>query len=67
MSQTVTLQAVYSKLTTIEKRLSRVENKLSIPEIKLTKREMNELNKIREDIRKGNYLSEEELFSVLAK
>jgi predicted DNA-binding protein YlxM (UPF0122 family) len=67
MSQTVTLQAVYNKLTTIEKRLSKVENKLSIPEIKLTKSEMNELNKIREDIKKGNYLSENKLFSALMK
>ncbi len=67
MSQTVTLQDVYSKLTIIEKRLSRVENKLSIPEIKLTEKEMNELNKIREEIRKGNYLNEKELFSALVK
>jgi hypothetical protein len=62
----VSLQTVYKKLGKLEERLSKVEERL-VPEIKISKREMAELEKVRKEIRKGEFASEKELFSILSK
>lgn len=65
--RTVTIEMIYNKLAGIEKRLGNVERRLSIPETKLSKKELGMLEKAREEIRKGNYLTEKELFSILSE
>ena len=64
--KTITLQNVYKKRTSLEKRIARVETRV-VPEVKVSKKELAGLEKIRQSIRKGNFVSEKELFLALSK
>ncbi len=66
MVQNVTLQMVYRKLNSLEEKVGKLEKKL-IPEVNLSKKELAELNKIRQEIKNGETISEKELFSILSK
>lgn len=66
MAQSVVLQNIYRKISRIEEKISHIEKRL-VPEVKLGKKELNELENIRQGIKNGNFVSEKELFSVLAK
>ncbi len=66
MGDTITLERVYKKLDTLEDRMEAIEH-LLIPTIKLGMKELKELEKSRESIRKGNYLAEKEIFEILGK
>ena len=57
---------VYKKLFDLEKRVARVEKSV-IPEAGISKKEAAELEKIRAEIRGGNFVSEKELFCALPK
>jgi len=46
--------------------LARLEKKV-VPEIRLGNREAKELERIRQEIRGGNTISEKELFSILSQ
>ncbi|MBN2067581.1 MAG: hypothetical protein JW744_03885 [Candidatus Diapherotrites archaeon] len=62
----VSLQMVCKKLDSLESRLDRIEKRL-VPEVKITKKEAAELERIRQEIRSGETISEKELFSILSK
>jgi len=64
--KTITLQNVYKKLTSLEKRIAKVETRI-VPEVKVSKKELAELEKIRHSIRKGSFVSEKQLFLALSK
>ncbi|HIH09906.1 MAG TPA: hypothetical protein HA254_04515 [Candidatus Diapherotrites archaeon] len=66
MEKNITLQKVYDKVSRIEERLARLEKKV-VPEIRLGNREAKELERIRQEIRGGNTISEKELFSILSQ
>ena len=66
MAEKVNLQLVYKKLNSLEERVNNLE-KRTVPEVKIAKREAAELAKIRQEIRKGEAISERELFSILSK
>jgi len=66
MAQNVTLQMVYRKLNSLEEKVGKLEKKL-IPEVNLSKKEIVELDKIRQEIKNGETISEKELFSILSK
>jgi len=50
----------------LEDKVSSLEKKL-VPEVKISQREAAELEKIRQEIRQGESISEKELFSILTK
>ena len=64
--QSITLQLVYEKLNSLEAKVARLE-KCTIPEVKISARESAELEKIRQEIKNGETISEKELFSILSK
>jgi len=66
MVQNVTLEMVYNKLSRLENKVSSLEKRL-VPEVKISQREAAELEKIRQEIRQGETISEKELFSILSK
>ncbi len=66
MPESAVLQNIYKKISRIEEKISHIEKRL-VPEVKLGKKELNELENIRQDIKKGNFVSEKELFSVLSE
>jgi len=66
MTQNITLEMVYKKLNRLEDKVSSLEKKL-VPEVKISQREAAELEKIRQEIRQGESISEKELFSILTK
>jgi len=66
MAQNVTLQMVYRKLNSLEEKVGRLEKKL-IPEVEISKKEVAQLDRIRQEIRSGETISEKELFSILSK
>jgi len=66
VEKNITLQKVYDKVSRIEERLARLEKKV-VPEIRLGNREAKELERIRQEIRGGNTISEKELFSILSQ
>lgn len=65
MSESAVLQSIYRKISRIEEKISHIEKRL-VPEVKLSKKELNELEHIRQDIKRGKFVSEKELFSVLS-
>ena len=66
LSESAVLQNIYKKISRIEEKISHIEKRL-VPEVKLSKKELNELESIRQDIKKGNFVSEKELFSALSE
>ncbi len=66
MTQSVTLEMVYDKLNRLEDKVSSLEKRL-VPEVKISQKEASELEKIRQEIRQGENISEKELFSILSK
>ncbi|HZX20385.1 MAG TPA: hypothetical protein VFF13_05210 [archaeon] len=66
MPASAVIQNIYKKISKIEKKISHLEKRL-VPEVKLSKKELNELENIRQEIKKGNFVSEKELFSVLSE
>ncbi len=66
MTQNVTLEMVYNKLSRLENKVSNIEKRL-VPEVRISQREAAELEKIRQEIRQGETISEKELFSILSK
>ena len=66
MTQNVTLEMVYNKLSRLENKVSSLEKRL-VPEVKISQKEAAELEKIRQEIRQGETISEKELFSILSK
>jgi hypothetical protein len=66
MVQGVTLEMVYNKLSRLESKVSSLEKRL-VPEAKVSEKETAELEKIRQEIRQGETISEKELFSLLSK
>ena len=66
MAESTVLQNIYRKISRIEEKISHIEKRL-VPEIKLSKSELAGLERVRRDIRKGNVVSEKELFSVLSE
>ncbi len=65
LSESAVLQSIYRKISRIEEKISHIEKRL-VPEVKLSKKELNELEHIRQDIKRGKFVSEKELFSVLS-
>ena len=65
MTQSVTLEMVYNKLNRLEDKVSSLEKRL-VPEVKISQKEASELEKIRQEIRQGETISEKELFSILS-
>ncbi len=66
MAQNVTLEMVNNKLNRLEDKVSSIEKRL-VPEVKISQREAAELEKIRQEIKQGETISEKELFSILSK
>jgi len=66
MVQNVSLQTIYKKLNKLENRLDNIEDRL-VPEVKVSAKESAELDKIRQEIKFGETVSEKELFSILSK
>ena len=66
MVQSVTLEIVYNKLNRLENKVSSLEKRL-VPEVKISRREADELERIRQEIRQGETISEKDLFSILSK
>jgi len=66
MAQNITLEMVYTKLSRLEDKVSSIEKRL-VPEVKVSQREAGELEKIRQEIKQGETISEKELFSILSK
>ena len=64
--ENVSLQLVYRRLNKLEDRLIKLEKKV-VPEAKISKSETAELEKIRQEIKRGETISEKELFSILSK
>jgi len=64
--ENVSLQLVYKRLNKLEGRLIKLEKKV-VPEAKISKSETAELEEIRQEIKRGETISEKELFSVLSK
>ncbi|HLD58348.1 MAG TPA: hypothetical protein VI977_01750 [archaeon] len=62
----ISLQLVYEKLNNLEAKVAKLEKRI-VPEIKISAKEAAELEKIRQEIKKGETISEKELFAILSK
>jgi len=58
------MEKVYRKLEKLEKELTELRHAL-LPSEKLSKRELKELSKASEEMRKGKYLTAEEAIAIL--
>ncbi len=66
MTRTVSLEMVCDRLNRLEGKISILEKRL-VPEVKISEKEAAELEKIRQEIRNSETISEKELFSILSE
>lgn len=64
MKKTVTLSMLYDRLVSLEQKIAELEH-LFLAEIEVSGKERRELKKAKEEIEKGEYISEGELFKLL--
>lgn len=62
----VSLQLIYQKINDLEEKIAKLEKRI-VPEECISAKEAAELEKIRQEIKRGETISEKELFSILSK